>query len=207
METQLVLFIITSFVLIITPGQDMILVMSKSVAQGAKAGIATAAGISVGLLGHTVLAAFGLGALLRTSEIFFICIKIFGAIYLFYLGFKLLQTKEDTLVLSNEPISTLKSLFFQGAISNISNPKIAIFYFAFLPQFVPANSGNPTFMLLFLGSLFAFITFLVKAPIGYGAGSLSKWLRAKPSVQLWINRVSGGILVALGIKLAFEKRI
>lgn len=207
MEAQLILFIVTSIVLIITPGQDMILVMSKSVAQGAKAGVATATGISVGLLGHTLLAALGLGALLRTSETFFVLIKIIGALYLLYLGINLLLTKQDTIVLNSDSFTSLKTLFVQGALSNISNPKIAIFYFAFLPQFVPANTGSPTVMLLLLGFLFAFITFLIKAPIGYGAGSLSQWLREKPSVQLWINRVSGSILIALGIKLAFEKRL
>jgi threonine/homoserine/homoserine lactone efflux protein len=206
LDTNFVLFLAASLVLIITPGQDMILVMSRSIAQGSKAGVATAAGVSVGLLGHTVLATFGLGAILRTSEILFFVIKIIGAAYLLYLGIKLLRTRHEEILLNNVAVTSLRTLFFQGAFSNLSNPKIAIFYFAFLPQFIPTGTANPTLMLLILGATFALLTFFIKAPIGYGAGSFSKWLRSRPFVQIWINRISGGVLIALGIRLAFEKR-
>lgn len=204
-ETLPILFFVTSLIVIVTPGQDMILVMSRSVAQGWRGGVVTAAGVSTGLLGHTVLATLGLGALLSASQILFSVIKLIGAAYLIYLGIKLLCSSPQ-LELHGLPAASLRRLFIQGAISNISNPKVAIFYFAFLPQFVPAGSVHPTTMLFVLGVLFAILTFVVKGPIGYGAGIFSGWLRSRPVVLKWINRCSGSVLVALGLKLALEKR-
>ena len=204
-DTQLIVFLVTSLVLIITPGQDMILVMSRSIAQGAKAGVATAAGVSTGLLGHTVLAGLGLGAILHASEILFMVLKLIGAAYLIYLGVRLLLTKSQ-ISLTNSSITSLKRLFLQGALSNLANPKITLFYFAFLPQFMAPDTSHPTAMLLLLGGLFALLTFLVKGPVGYFAGCLSAWLRAKPFVLLWLHRCSGMVLIGLGLGLAFERR-
>ena len=200
------MFIIASLVLIITPGQDMILVMSRSISQGAKAGVATAAGVSTGLLGHTLLAALGLGALLRASEILFMAIKLFGAAYLIYLGVLHFRQKGMNIDVQTMLAVPLKKLYVQGALSNLSNPKIAIFYFAYLPQFVPADAANPTMRLLFLGTTFAILTFMIKGAVGFTAGILSNWLRSRPSVSIWINRISGGVLISLGLKLAFEKK-
>ena len=201
-----IVFIVTSIILIITPGQDMILVMSRSISQGWKAGVATAAGVSVGLLCHTVLATFGLGALLRTSEILFTAMKLAGAVYLFYLGIRLIRNSHTGLNINDLPSNSLRKVFLQGTISNISNPKIAIFYFAYLPQFVPSGIENPTTQLFLLGGAFALLTFFIKGPIGYGAGVLSNWLRSRPSVIGWINRTSGVVLIGLGVRLAFERR-
>lgn len=205
-ETLPILFIVTSLLVIITPGQDMILVMSRSVAQGWKAGVITAAGVSTGLIGHTILATLGLGAVLTASELLFIILKLVGAGYLMYLGVKLLRHSRMDLVLNGRPPASLKALFFNGALSNLSNPKVTIFYFAFLPQFVPAGSSHPTTTLFSLGISFAVLTFLIKGPVGYGAGILSGWLRSRPSVLAWINRTSGTVLIALGLKLALERR-
>lgn len=200
------LFIVASVVLIVTPGQDMILVMSRSVAQGAPAGVATAAGVSVGLLGHTVLATVGLGAILRTSEWLFLALKLVGAAYLIYLGLRLLLTKGGELALGPVTRRSLRKLFVDGAFSNLSNPKIAVFYFAFLPQFVPPSAQHPTFSVFALGVAFAALTFLVKGPVGLFSGVLSGWLRARPGVLTWVHRTSGAILVGLGLKLALERR-
>src|SRR5262249_38089878 len=119
------LFVATSLILIATPGQDMILVMSRSVAQGAAAGVATAAGVSLGLVGHTVLATLGLGALLRASEWLFVALKLVGAAYLIYLGIGLLRTGRADLELASTARRSLPRLFMDGALSNLSNPKIA----------------------------------------------------------------------------------
>jgi len=158
------LFIAASLVLIVTPGQDMILVMSRSIAQGAAAGVATAAGI------------------------------------------QLLRATRHELSVSGGPPRSLPRLFVDGALSNISNPKIAVFYFAFLPQFVPPGSGHPTLAVFVLGLVFAGLTFVVKGPVGPGAGVLSGWLRARPAVLAWLFRTSGAVLVGLRVKLAFERR-
>jgi threonine/homoserine/homoserine lactone efflux protein len=205
-EVTWLLFVVTSLVLIATPGQDMILVMSRSVAQGARAGIATAAGVSLGLVGHTVLATLGLGAILRTSEWLFLALKLFGAAYLVYLGVGLLRSKAETLALAGGAPRSLPRLFLDGALSNVSNPKIAIFYFAFLPQFVEPGAAHPTLAVFVLGLVFAGLTFVVKGPVGLFAGLLSNWLRARPKVLAWLYRSSGAILIGLGVRLAFERR-
>jgi threonine/homoserine/homoserine lactone efflux protein len=201
-EVAWLLFTVASLVLIVTPGQDMVLVMSRSIAQGAAAGVVTAAGVSVGLVGHTVLATLGLGAILRTSEWLFLALKLVGATYLIYLGVGLLRTKATKLDVQVSAKRSLLRLFADGALSNISNPKIAVFYFAFLPQFVRPTAEHPTLSVFVLGLLFAALTFLVKGPVGYFAGLLSGWLRSRPSFLAWLYRSSGAVLVALGARLA-----
>lgn len=206
LDASWLLFTIASLLLIATPGQDMILVMSRSVAQGPKAGIVTAAGVSIGLVGHTVLAALGLGAVLRTSEVLFVMLKLLGAAYLVYLGIGLLRSARPELLLRPAAARSTARLFADGAVSNLSNPKIAIFYFAFLPQFVHPAARHPTSTLFALGLAFAALTFAVKGPVGWSAGMLSAWLRANPQVLVWLHRVSGGVLLGLGLRLAFERR-
>jgi threonine/homoserine/homoserine lactone efflux protein len=206
-EVTWLLFVFASLVLIATPGQDMILVMSRSMTQGSAAGVATAAGVSMGLVGHTALATLGLGAILRTSEVLFLLLKLIGAAYLVYLGFQLLRNKRHELVVQAGANRSLQRLFFEGALSNISNPKIAVFYFAFLPQFVLPGATHPTLSVFVLGLAFAALTFLVKGPVGLGAGLLSAWLRCRPMALAWLFRTSGAVLIALGLKLAFERRV
>lgn len=205
-DADWLLFAAASLVLIVVPGQDMILVMSRSVAQGVAAGVVTAAGVSTGLLGHTVLATLGLGAILRTSEWLFVALKLVGAAYLLYLGIGMLLTKRAQLELGTGARRSLPRLFLDGALSDLSNPKIALFYFAFLPQFVSPRAENPTLTVFALGVAFAGLTFLVKGPVGVFAGALSGWLRSRPAVLLWVNRASGAILVGLAARLAMERR-
>ena len=133
-------------------------------------------------------------------------VKLVGAAYIIYLGIRLLWSNATELNLEEVQRYPLRQLFAQGAVSNISNPKITIFYFAFLPQFFSADASNPTQILLLLGVTFALITFFVKGPVGYFAGSLSSWLRARPRVLTWIDRTSGMVLIGLGLGLAFEQR-
>ena len=184
----------------------MLLVMSRSIAMGQKAGISTAAGVSVGLLGHTLLATLGLGAILQTSAILFATLKFIGAAYLMYLGIKAFREPLPTFEPSETSQVSFRELFLQGAFSNLSNPKIAILYFAFLPQFVSAESTETTTVIFFLGVLFAVLTFFIKTPIAFFSGKLSGWLRKNSMIQTWLNRVCGGVLVGLGLRLAFETR-
>ncbi len=205
-EASWLLFLVASLAVIITPGQDMMLVMSRSLTQGAAAGVATAAGVSVGLLGHTVLATIGLGAILQASEWLFLALKFAGAAYLVYLGITLIRAKRADLDAGTGARRSLGRLFLDGALSNLSNAKIVIFYLAFLPQFVPASAQQPTLSVFALGVAFAVLTFVVKGPVGIFAGALSGWLRSRPAVLAWVYRSSGAILIGLGVKLAFERR-
>lgn len=206
-EAAWLLFIVSSLALIATPGQDMILVMSRSITLGTRAGVVTAAGVSVGLVGHSVLAALGLGALLRTSEWLFVALKLAGAAYLVYIGLQLLMTRSADLhtAANTAPQSRLR-LFVSGALSNLSNPKIAIFYFAFLPQFVQPDATHPTWTIFVLGLVFAALTFIVKGPVALFAGRLSGWLRDRPMALVWIHRCSGFILLGLAARLATSQR-
>ena len=162
--------------------------------------------MSVGLLGHTVLATLGLGAILQASEWLFFALKLAGAAYLVYLGLMQFRVKRADLEPGLGPERSLRRLFLDGAISNLSNAKIVVFYLAFLPQFVPASAQQPTLSVFVLGVVFAALTFLVKGPVGVFAGVLSGWLRSRPAVLTWVYRSSGAILIGLGIKLAFERR-
>jgi threonine/homoserine/homoserine lactone efflux protein len=162
--------------------------------------------VSVGLIGHTLLATLGLGAILRTSEWLFLALKLVGAAYLVYLGVQLLRTRPHAFTATAGAPRSLWRLFVDGALSNVSNPKIAVFYFAFLPQFVLTGASHPTLAVFVLGLVFAALTFLVKGPVGLGAGLLSGWLRARPQVLAWLYRSSGAVLLGLGLKLAFERR-
>ena len=172
-DVSWLLFVVASLVLIITPGQDMVLVMSRSIAQGAGAGVVTAAGVSLGLVGHTLLATLGLGAVLRTSEWLFVALKLAGAAYLIWLGIGLLRSGGGPLDMQIASRRSLLRLFFDGALSNVSNPKIAIFYFAFLPQFVAPGATHPALSVFVLGLLFAALTILVRKrfTMSWGSGS------------------------------------
>ncbi|MDZ7817664.1 MAG: LysE family translocator [Aliarcobacter sp.] len=207
MEAITLIFVITSILIILTPGQDMILVMSRSISQGQKAGIITAIGICFGLLGHTLLATFGLGALLMTSEFLFDFIKLIGAAYLIYLGYQLLNSKNPKLAMKDLPKTSYKKMFLQGVLSNIMNPKIAIFYFSYLPQFVTSNTNEQTQQLFILGLTYVILTFIIKAPIGFISGLLSFWIKSRPSVLNYINKTSGVIFILLGLKLASEQKL
>lgn len=206
LEVSWLLFLTVSVLIILSPGQDMVLVMSRGMGQGAGAGIATAAGVSLGLVGHTVLATLGLGALLETSQLAFTVLKYVGAAYLFYLGLRLIFSAAHRLENAVRAKASLRRLFAEGALSNLSNPKIALFYFAFLPQFVPAGAENPALLIFTFGVVFAVLTFVIKAPVGFGAGALSDWFRAHPKALAWVYRSSGTVLITMGLRLALEER-
>jgi threonine/homoserine/homoserine lactone efflux protein len=204
---QLGLYVVASLALIVTPGQDMLYVISRSLAQGRAAGVYSAIGVILGILVHTALAALGVGAILQASEALFLVLKLVGAAYLVYLGLRLLLSRPQDLALrEGAPALRPASLVWQGLLSNVSNPKIVLFFFAFLPQFVDPASAHPTRDLVFLGVLYAALGLPVKAGVGLAAGSLSDALRARPQRLAWVNRASGAILVGLGLRLAATER-
>ncbi len=199
-------FVLASVLVIATPGQDMVLVMSRAISHGTRAGLVTAAGVSVGLVGHTLLATLGLGAVLRASEWLFTVLKLVGAAYLLYLGVQLLRTRSAELATEAGAPQSMARLFANGALSNVSNPKIAVFYLAFLPQFVVPGAGSVTLTVLVLGLLFAALTFAIKGPVALCAGQLSEWFRARPSALLALYRTSGLLMVGLAVRLALSPR-
>jgi threonine/homoserine/homoserine lactone efflux protein len=201
------LYILASLALIATPGQDMLYVITRSLAQGRFAGVCSAIGVCIGILVHTALAAVGLGAILQASEALFLILKFVGAAYLIYLGIRLLFSRAVFDPASGSPsrLSPL-ALVRQGVMSNVTNPKIVLFFFAFLPQFVDPASAHPTRDLVFLGVLYALLALPVKVGVGLAAGSLSERVLRTPSALAWVNRASGFVLVALGLRLAAAER-
>ncbi len=205
-DPQIGVFVVASILVILIPGQDMVLVLSRGLTRGPRAGVLTAAGVSVGLLGHTLLAAMGLGALLLSSDGLFIAIKWIGAAYLAYLGVKLIRSASAGLATDGTDGAAHGNVFVEGLVSNIANPKITVFYFAFLPQFIDADSQQPAVELLLYGSAFALLTFAMKAPVGLFAGLTAAWIHRRPRVLLAINRVSGVLLISLALALALDPR-
>lgn len=206
MDAHWVLFLLASTAVIATPGQDMLLVMSRSLSHGTRAGVVTAAGVSIGLVGHTLLAALGLGAVLRASDWLFDALKFAGAAYLVYIGVQLLRTPAQALQAQASLPQSTQRLFITGALSNISNPKIAVFFFAFLPQFVAPDARHPTLTVLALGLVFAALTFVIKGPVAVFSGRLSAWFQARPRALQNLYRFSGLVMLALALRLALSRR-
>jgi threonine/homoserine/homoserine lactone efflux protein len=197
------LYILASLALIATPGQDMLYVITRSLAQGRFAGVCSAIGVCTGILVHTALAALGVGAILHASETLFEVLKLIGAAYLVYLGIRLILSRHAAHEFRGETgrLSPL-ALVWQGVLSNVTNPKIILFFFAFLPQFVDPASVHATRDLIFLGVLYAVLALPIKVGVGFAAGSLSERVLRRPGALVWVNRVSGSVLVGLGLRLA-----
>ena len=201
------LYVAASLALIATPGQDMMYVVSRSLAQGRVAGLASAVGVCLGILVHTALAALGIGAILRASEGLFLAVKLAGAAYLIYLGARMLLAPAQAMASgAGAPRASLFALVREGMLSNVSNPKIVIFFVAFLPQFVDPASVHPTRDLVFLGVLYAVLALPVKAGVGLAAGTFAERILRRPAALAWMNRACGAVLVALGARLAVSGR-
>jgi len=201
------LYVAASLALIATPGQDMLYVITRSLAQGRVAGLCSALGVCLGILVHTALAALGVGAILHASEMLFFALKLAGAAYLVYLGLRLVLSRDSPRIggLGDRRLSPL-ALIRQGVLSNVTNPKIVLFFFAFLPQFVDPASAHPTREMVFLGVLYAVLALPVKSAVALAAGSLSERALRNPAAMKWMNRASGTVLVALGLRLAAAER-
>jgi threonine/homoserine/homoserine lactone efflux protein len=200
------LFITVSWALIIAPGPDMLYVITRGMAHGRRAGMLSALGVICGILVHTIAAALGLTLIFQTSAMAFLVVKYLGAAYLIYLGIKSWRERNVfALQTSSSPVSA-RQLFWQGVLSNVFNPKIAIFFLAFLPQFVDKSSSQMTLQLVVLGLTFAFLGLLFLIVVGYSSGTIGSWITRRPHYARFIGRLSGGILVALGLRLALTER-
>lgn len=200
------LFIGVSWALIISPGPDMIYVLTRGMAHGRKAGILSAIGVVCGILVHTTAAALGLTIILQTSALAFLLVKFVGAAYLLYLGIRAWREKSTFHLQPSAPLVKSSTLFWQGVLSNVFNPKIAIFFLAFLPQFVDQGSVYVTWQMILLGITFACFGLCFLLVVGYCSGTLGKWLTYRPQHAQFFQRLAGGILMGLGIRLAFAEK-
>ena len=203
--TKFLLFIGVSWALILAPGPDMFYVISRGIAHGRRAGILSATGVVCGILVHTTAAALGLTLLLQTSALAFLVVKYIGAAYLIFLGVKAWLEKSTLNLQSSAPAVKSSALFWQGVLSNVLNPKIAIFFLAFLPQFVEKGSGYVAWQMIFLGVMFACFGLCFLLVVGYSSGTIGRWLTQRPQYTQSLQRLAGGILIGLGIRLAFTE--
>jgi len=204
---NLYLFFIASLLLNLTPGNDMIYVASRSVSQGSRAGYFSALGIFAGCFVHILAAIFGLSIIITQSALLFELIKYAGAAYLVYIGIKMVMTKPAEVITDRKiPIQNNWKLFKQGAFTNALNPKVAIFFLSFLPQFVNASSPYLKTQLLTLGVWFAVQGTLVLFVVAYLLGRTTNFIKQNPAFWLWQERVTGIVLITLGVKLALTAR-
>jgi len=202
---DLPLFLAAGLLLNITPGPDMLYVMGRSMTQGWRAGFAAALGIGAGCFVHIIAAAVGLSALLAASATAFTLVKIVGAIYLCYVGFSLLLAKAKTTASEVQLApASLRSIFMQGFLTNALNPKVALFFLAFVPQFIRAEVQDTWLAFLFLGAVFNVNGTLCNLCVAWVAARTSSKLRQSALIA-GLNRCIGGLFIYLGVRLAFAK--
>jgi threonine/homoserine/homoserine lactone efflux protein len=203
---SLPLYIIAALALIVTPGPDVIYVLSRGIADGRVGGLMSALGVTCGILIHTLAASLGLAVLLQTSAIGFWILKLAGGVYLVYLGIQVIKNKKAFDLYINREGINIKKCFVQGFLSNVLNPKVALFFVAFLPQFVDLNSPHYSAHMIGLGLIYAVMTILFLSILGIFSGIIGVWLKSKRSVTGKVRWVSGLVLMVLGVRLlAFQR--
>lgn len=201
------LFLATAVLLIVTPGQDTFFILGRSLAGGRKSGVYAALGISAGTVIHTIFAALGLSALLATSPHAFTAVKLVGAAYLVYIGVRALISKDSGLP-GEAAIESRDhwSAFRQGILTNVLNPKVALFFLALLPQFITAGSAQKVMAFLALGLSFVTLGVIWCVMLAVAAASLRSVFLRRPSMTQWMNRIAGTLFIALGVRLATARQ-
>ena len=199
-HSSLLLFITGAAILLVIPGPAVTYVVSRSIGHGRAAGLVSVLGIVTGTLCHVVAAALGISALLASSAVAF----QFGAAYLVYLGIKTLRRNDEQLVEADTGETKLAHLFGQGLLVNLLNPKTALFFLAFLPQFVDPSRGHVTLQILQLGTLFALMGWCSDSVYALIAGTVAERIRGSLRLRRAQRNVSGGALIALGLASAFS---
>ena len=204
-----VVFVPAALALILAPGPDTFYVLTRALGHGRAVGVAAAAGISAGVVVHTVAAALGLSVLLRESALAFRVVKYLGAVYLLYLGVEALRSPERFEFSGGDgspggDATGSRASFARGVLVNALNPKVALFFLAFLPQFVTATGSTVQF--LTLGGTYSALTLCYLAAVASFAGTVRRVLTGRPSVERALRRATGAVFVGLAVQLAVEER-
>ena len=200
--THLPLFILASGVLIITPGPAVLYIIARSVDQGRRAGLVSVCAIEVGNFMHVLAATLGLSALLLSSALAFTIVKYLGAAYLVYLGLRKLFTSDTVQITDNRLPQSLRRTFSQGVVVATLNPKTALFFVAFLPQFVDPSKGGVAGQMLFLGCIFVMLAVISDSMYALLAGTVGQWLKSSRSVLRAQRYVIGTVYIVLGVTAA-----
>jgi len=203
--STLLYFLGASVALTLAPGPDNIFVITQGIARGRKPAIVTALGMCSGISVHTTAAAFGISAVFYSSVIAFNAVKFAGAAYLLYLAYKTLRSRSG-ITLATADDRNAKALFKRGFIMNVLNPKVAMFFLAFLPQFVTPDTAYFPFWMLLLGFIFMVQAIVIFSLIGYFSGSIGSFILARPRIARYFDYLTAGVFASLGIRLALAER-
>jgi threonine/homoserine/homoserine lactone efflux protein len=203
---DLTLFLAASALLIITPGPDVVYVLTRGIAGGWRAGIASALGVNAGILVHATAAAMGVAVLLTASSWAFWTLKIGGGLYLIYVAWGMLRSRDLMQLGSARPTAGMRKCFVQGFLSNVLNPKVALFFVAFLPQFVDPAAAGHTLRIFELGGIFALMGTVFLTGLGLFAGHVGLWLRRRAKLERGIRVGTASMLALLGVQLMLPER-
>jgi threonine/homoserine/homoserine lactone efflux protein len=203
-SSHLYLFVAAALVLLLTPGPAVLYIVARSVNQGRMAGVVSVLGLEVGTLFHVAAAALGLSALLLSSAVAFSVVKYLGAVYLIYLGVRKLVAREQLRPDEVVRRESLRRVFWEGVVVNVLNPKTALFFFAFLPQFVSPSRGHVTTQMLFLGCLFVALATLSDGAYALLAGSVGGWLKGNRRFVKGERYFAGSVYIGLGVTTALS---
>lgn len=205
-ESQLLYFIAASAALTFLPGPDILFVLTQSISQGKIAGVATATGLCTGILVHTSAAALGISALIYESALAFEIVKYAGAAYLLYLAWQALRDNGELVPSAPVRETNIFALYRRGILMNVLNPKVALFFLAFLPQFVNPESGNVPIQIIFLGIVFLTQAWVIFSAISVFAGTIGDKIVKKPGIWKYISWGKAGIFTVIGVKLALSHK-
>lgn len=203
---HLEVFVLSGILLNITPGADTIYILSRSIAQGRRAGVYSVLGISAGTVGHTLMAALGLSLILSSSAFAFGLVKMAGAVYLGYLGFSTFFQKGQVFTAVSEGSMNGKKIFMQGMLTNLLNPKVALFFLSFLPQFVDPGNSFGILPFVLLGCIFLTTGTLWCLLLVLFSSGMTSFLRENPKVSRMLNKACGIVYLLLGIKILTVER-
>ncbi|WP_417519712.1 LysE family translocator [Marinobacter sp.] len=199
---SLITFAIASAILGIAPGPDNIFVLAQSALYGKKSGFLVTLGLCTGLIVHTTAVAFGVAAIFQTSAVAFTLLKMAGAIYLLFLAWQAFRASADRFEGAGLNLRSSGALYRRGIFMNITNPKVSIFFLAFLPQFASPAHGQVAAQIFLLGGLFMVISLVIFSAVAVLAGQLGGWLNSSPKAQVYLNRIAGAVFASLALKLA-----
>jgi threonine/homoserine/homoserine lactone efflux protein len=198
------LFLAASIAITVAPGPDNLQVLARGISQGRAAGLVAALGFAAGISFHTTLAALGVAALLKSSPMAFEAVKLAGAAYLVWIGIKAIRSKGLSSA-HERPSQPLAVVFRQSVIGNLLNPKVTLFFIVFLPQFVNPHGGQSVMLQMFeLGGVFMLQTVAVFSVFGLAAGMIGAYLKRRPKVGVWLDRLAGATFIGLGIRVALK---
>ena len=199
---DIALFLVASALLTIAPGPDIVYVLTRGVSQGPRAGVAAALGFAAGCIFHTVLAAVGVAALIRSSQLAFDLVRYAGAAYLVWIGIQALRHRSAFSIEGASDSRALATIFRQSVVGNVLNPKVTLFFLAFLPQFVNTQAGGVAWQMALLGAIFMVQTAIIFGAVALFSGWLGAWIRRKPAIGERLNLFAGLTFIALGVRVA-----